>query len=60
MFQKDDRIIQIFIMSHEALELTDSEGNSEEFYHGGGESVCSSTCAAELATYCLTVTRGTT
>lgn len=25
MFQKDDRIIQIFIMSHEALELAESE-----------------------------------
>jgi hypothetical protein len=47
MFQKDERIIQIFIMSHEALELRESEGNSEEFHYCDGESVWSSiSCAA--------------
>jgi hypothetical protein len=61
MFQKDDRIIQIFIMSHDALELTDSEGNSEDFHHGDGASVCSGiSCAAESAPYCFSVARGTT
>jgi hypothetical protein len=36
MFQKDDRIIQIFIMSHEALELTESERNFEESHRCDG------------------------